>query len=532
MRFSRSDTISRLSSQEETFDFLVIGGGATGLGAALDAAARGHRVALIEQADFAKGTSSRSTKLVHGGVRYLKQGNIALVREALRERSLLHANAPHLVHDMTFVIPNYKWRDQALYAVGMKMYDGLAGRRNFGRSAILNAAETRALIPTVEPAGLVGGVSYHDGQFDDARLAVNLAQTAGKLGAAVANYVRAVGLVKEGGFVTGVEAEDVESGRQFVIRAKCVINATGVFVDALRRMDEPEAPPLVAVSQGIHLVLPREFLPGDTALMIPKTADGRVIFAIPWHGHVVAGTTDTPVSAASLEPRAMEEEKEFVMAHAAKYLSKAPSASDVRSIFCGLRPLVKNAGTAKTSELSRDQTILMSPSRLLTITGGKWTTYRRMAQDVINQAERAAGLEARACETAHFPIHGWTRQPDAQAHLQAYGSDASAIHDLIARNPALSQPLHPDLPFQEAEVLWHVRNEMARTVEDVLARRLRMLLLNARASKEAAPRVAAIMAGELQRDEKWISAQVAAYHRLADGYVFGHCRARSDGRQS
>lgn len=520
MRFNRSDTISRLSSQEEIFDILVIGGGATGLGAALDAAARGYRVALIEQADFAKGTSSRSTKLVHGGVRYLKQGNISLVREALRERSLLYANAPHLVNDMTFVIPNYTWRDQALYGVGMKMYDGLAGRQNFGRSAILSVARTRALIPTVESAGLVGGVSYHDGQFDDARLAVNLAQTAGELGAAVANYVRATGLVKEGGFVAGAEAEDVESGHQFVIRAKCVINATGVFVDALRKMDEPQAPPLVAVSQGIHLVLPRDFLPGDAALMIPKTADGRVLFAIPWHGHVVVGTTDTPVSAASLEPRALEEEKAFVLTHAAKYLTKGPSASDVRSIFCGLRPLVKHEGTSKTSELSRGYAILISPSRLMTVTGGKWTTYRRMAQDVINKAEHIAGLEMRACQTAHFPIHGWTRQVDAPTHWRVYGSDAPAIRDLIAQDPALSRPLHSDFPFQEAEVLWHIRHEMARTVEDVLARRLRLLLLHARASQEVAPRVAEMMAKELQRDDQWIAAQVAEYRHLAEGYVF------------
>ncbi len=520
MRFNRSDSIGLLSRPGEVFDFLIIGGGATGLGVALDAAARGHRVALIEQSDFAKGTSSRSTKLVHGGVRYLKQGNIALVHEALRERSLLCANAPHLARDMTFVIPNYKWRDQALYALGMKVYDGLAGRRNLGRSSTLSAVETRALIPTVQPTGLVGGVSYHDGQFDDARLAVNLAQTAGKLGAVVANYVRAVALVKERGFVTGVEAEDVESGRQFVIRAKCVINATGVFVDAVRRMDEPEASPLVTVSQGVHIVLPREFLPGDAALMIPKTDDGRVLFAIPWHGHVIVGTTDTPVSEATLEPRALEEEKEFVMTHAAKYLSKVPSASDVRSIFCGLRPLVKHAGASKTSQLSRSHTIQVSPSRLLTVTGGKWTTYRRMAQDVINRAERVAGLETRPCPTAHFPIHGWTRQLDTQAHLRVYGSDALAIRDLIAQNPALARPLHPDLPFQEAEALWHVRNEMARTVEDVLARRLRMLLLDARASKEAAPRVAAIMAGELQRDDQWISEQVAEYRNLADGYMW------------
>lgn len=518
----RSTAVDRLWGQEEPFDFLIVGGGATGLGAAVDAASRGYRVALIEQSDFAKGTSSRSTKLVHGGVRYLKQGNISLVKEALRERGLLYANAPHLVHNMMFVIPNYSWMDQAFYGVGMKVYDGLAGRLGLSPSRVFGVQRTRDLLPTVEHAGLVGGVSYHDGQFDDTRLAINLAQTAQQYGAVVANYVRAVGLIKEKGVVRGVEAKDVEGGREFCIRARCVINATGVFVDAMRQIDEPNLPKMVALSQGIHLVLPKEFLPGKAALMVPKTADGRVLFAVPWHDSVVVGTTDTPVTQHSLEPRPLDEEKEFVLSHAAKYLTKDPAPSDVKSVFCGLRPLVKSGSGTNTAALSRDHTISISSSQLLTVTGGKWTTYRRMAEDVINQAERVGGLPARPCQTAHLKIHGGAGGVTASetGHLAVYGSDGPSIKSTMTAEPVLAARLHPDLPFTEGEVVWHARHEMARTVEDILARRMRMLLLDAQASKQAAPKVAAILAKELGRDRTWEMAQVAEYENLANGYVF------------
>lgn len=519
MSFNRESALQSALNQDDVFDIAIIGGGATGLGTAVDAAARGYRVILIEQNDFAKGTSSRSTKLVHGGVRYLKQGNISLVLEAVKERGLLHLNAPHLVHSMAFVIPNYVWWDGPFYGIGMKVYDRMAGKLGLEPSRRLSKEETVAMLPTVEQEHLHGGVLYHDGQFDDARLALNLAQTATELGAVVLNYVRAEGLVKTEGLITGIEALDLESGRQFVVRTNCVVNATGVFVDTIRQQDDASTKPIVAVSQGIHLVLPKEFLPGNAALMIPKTADGRVLFAVPWHDHVVVGTTDTPVSNASLEPRPLEEELDFVMTHAAQYLSKDPTPADVRSIFAGLRPLVKHGDGANTAALSRDHTILVSESGLITITGGKWTTYRKMAQDVVDQAEIVAGIEGKPCPTTTLRIHGWTEESHAEEHLRVYGSDAKNIESLISTEPDLAERIHPALPHQRGEVVWQIRHEMARTIEDVLARRTRMLLLNARASMEAAPTVAALMARELGRDKDWENEQVQQYRALAQGYV-------------
>jgi glycerol-3-phosphate dehydrogenase len=516
----RNTSLDLLRSSSQPFDMLVVGGGATGLGAAVDAASRGHRVALIEQSDFAKGTSSRSTKLVHGGVRYLRQGNISLVLEALRERGRLARNAPHLVHDMAFVIPNYSWWEGPFYGIGMKVYDQLAGKLGLGPSRALSLAETIERIPTVETENLVGSVVYHDGQFDDARLAINLAETAVDLGAAAVNYCRCIGLIKEGDAVCGVRARDEESGEEFEVRAKAVINATGVFVDQLRRYDAPESKGLVAVSQGIHLVLPKEFLPGDAAIMVPKTADGRVLFAVPWRDCVVVGTTDTPVEQASLEPRALDEERDFVMEHARRYLAKDPTDSDVLSVFAGLRPLVKAGEGGSTAALSRDHTIIVAESGLITITGGKWTTYRKMAEDVIDQAEMVAGVDNRRCHTENLQVHGWTRTAIADRNLEPYGSDAARIAALIKEHPELGEKLHPALPYVRGEVVWHAREEMARTVDDVLARRTRALLLNAAASIEAAPTVAQILAKELGRDERWQREQTQTYTALARGYVF------------
>ena len=517
---NRSRTLDRLRAPDERFDLLVIGGGATGLGAAVDAAARGHRVALIEQADFAKGTSSRSTKLVHGGVRYLRQGNISLVLEALRERGRLARNAPHLVHDLAFVIPTYSWWEGPFYGVGMKVYDQLAGRLGLSPSRRLSREETIALIPTVETDRLVGGVAYHDGQFDDSRLAVNLAQTADDLGAAVLNYCAATGLLKERGTVAGIRARDIETGAEFEIRARAVINATGVFVDAIRTWDQGEGRDLVAVSQGIHLVLPKEFLPGEAAIMIPKTADGRVLFAVPWHERVVVGTTDTPRPGPALEPRSLPEERDFVMEHARRYLAHGPTDGDVLSVFAGLRPLVRSGEDGPTAALSRDHTIVVSESGLVTITGGKWTTYRKMAEDVVDHAEMVAGVENRRSPTETLQIHGWTRAAPAAKNLQPYGADAGAIDRLSQDEPGLAALLHPRLPYQQAEVVWHAREEMARTVEDVLARRTRALLLDARASIEAAPIVARLLARELGRNPEWEKAQARDYSVLARGYIY------------
>ncbi len=497
------------------FDIVIVGGGATGLGAAVDAASRGHSVLLVEQADFAKGTSSRSTKLVHGGVRYLKQGNISLVLEALRERGLLVRNAPHLVHSLPFVIPNYHWWEGPFYGIGMKVYDGLAGRLGLEPSRWLTREDVIELLPNIEPEGLNGGIIYHDGQFDDARLAVNLAQTASEKGAVMLNHTRCTGLIKEKGLLSGVKLRDEEGGLEFEVRAKVVINATGVFADEVRRLDEPDAPALLSPSQGIHFVLPREFLPGDTAIMIPKTDDGRVLFAVPWHGCVVVGTTDTPVESASLEPRALDEEIEFIFTQVSRYLTRDPGRDDVLSVFAGLRPLIK-AEAGSTAALSRDHHVGISDSGLITVAGGKWTTYRKMAEDVIDHAEMVGALEHRLCVTQNLEIHG-AAAPEA-GPLGVYGSDAAGIRALMAANPALAAPLHPALELVQAEVVWHVRHEMARTVEDVLSRRTRALLLNARASAEAAPVVAEILARELGRDAAWVAQQVKGYQALAAGY--------------
>mgnify|MGYP006269002769 CR=1 FL=1 len=519
---NRKQALERIADPSEKWDFVIVGGGATGLGAAVDAASRGFRPLLLEQHDFTKGTSSRSTKLVHGGVRYLKQGNISLVLEALKERGLLCSNAPHLAHDLAFVIPVYNWIDTPFYGIGLKVYDRMAGKLGLGHSKVLSVKETLERVPNVETDGLLNGVVYHDAQFDDSRLGINLAQTAVEQGATVANYVKVTGLVKNDGVVAGVRARDEETGTEFEVKAGAVINATGVFVDGVLRLDNPEAKPIVSPSQGIHLVLPKEFLPGTDAVMVPKTKDGRVLFAVPWHDSVVVGTTDTAVDEVSLEPRPLPDEIDFVFSHARHYLEKDPEPSDVRSIFAGLRPLIKSGDGSSTAALSRDHSILISGSGLITIAGGKWTTYRKMAQDVIDQAETVASFETRPCNTHHLQIHGWTKQrPRRFPHLSVYGSDARGIEDLAAENPALGEKIHEDLPYVGAEVVWAARHEMARSVEDVLARRTRSLLLGARQSVEAAPAVARLLAGELGRDEDWEKAQVAAYTGLAEGYYYG-----------
>jgi glycerol-3-phosphate dehydrogenase len=515
----RDKVLDRIENGDKSWDFLVIGGGATGLGVAVDASARGYRTLLVEQADFAKGTSSRSTKLVHGGVRYLKQGNISLVLEALRERGLLCENAPHLVHHLSFIVPIYSWWEGPFYGIGMKIYDRLAGKLGLSPSENLSREETLKRIPTLQPTGLVSGVSYYDGQFDDSRLAVNLAQTIFDLGGAAINYVQVTSLIKEDGLVAGAVVRDSETGVEHSIRAKAVINATGVFSDAVRKMDEPEAKNVIAASQGAHVVLPKSFLPGDTAIMVPHTPDGRVMFAVPWHDCVVVGTTDTAVDTIQLEPRPMDEEVGFILTNAAQYLSKQPNRSDALSVFAGLRPLVKVGDSKSTAAMSRDHTILISNSGLLTIAGGKWTTYRKMAQDAVDQAETMAGFEERRCTTEHLQSHGWTKQQITTPNLRVYGADAAAIKELAETEPGLAEKLHPDLPYIGAEVVWAVRQEMARTVEDVLARRTRALLLGARASIEAAPKVAQLMGRELGADEAWQRESAANFANVAQGYV-------------
>ncbi|GEP89715.1 glycerol-3-phosphate dehydrogenase/oxidase [Chitinophaga terrae (ex Kim and Jung 2007)] len=509
-------------SVSKSWDMIIIGGGATGLGVAMDAAKRGFKTVLLEQADFAKGTSSRSTKLVHGGVRYLAQGDVALVREALYERGLLLANAPHLAHNQQFVIPQYRWWDGPFYTIGLKIYDLLSGKLSLGKSMHIGKQEVLRRLPNIREKGLKGGIVYHDGQFDDARLAVNIAQTAAENGAVLLNYCKVKALQKTGGKVSGVIAEDLETGEQYQLQGKTVINATGVFVDEVLQMDNPSAPNMVRPSQGVHLVLDASFLNSSSAVMIPKTSDGRVLFAVPWHNKVLLGTTDTPLDQHSLEPVALEEEINFILNTAGAYLTRAPQRKDVLSVFAGLRPLAapqKNTGSTK--EISRSHKILVADSGLITITGGKWTTFRKMAEDVVDMAIKKGGLLPVNCTTRTLRIHGYQQKP-APAPFDVYGSDAAEIESYIVRNPAMGAKLHPALPYVKAQVIWAVQNEMAVTVEDVLARRLRALFLDAAAAIEMAPAVAALMATVNGKDAAWQQQQVEAFTKMAGHYLLNN----------
>jgi glycerol-3-phosphate dehydrogenase len=514
----RADLLQQLTD-ESAWDMIVIGGGATGLGTAVEAASRGYRTLLLEQGDFAQGTSSRSTKLIHGGVRYLQQGNLSLVLEALRERGLLIRNAPHLVHNLSFVVPLYDWWEGPFYGIGLKLYDLLAGKLGLGPSQLLSKEETLRQIPTVEPDGLRGGVMYHDGQFDDARLAISLALTLSDLGGVAINYLPATGIICDAGLVTGVTARDRETGREFTIKGRAVINAAGPFVDEVRRMVDTAAKVLITPSQGVHLVLDGSFLPGESAIMVPHTDDGRVLFAIPWHGRTIVGTTDTPLPAASLEPHPLPEEINFLLSHTARYLTRHPRRSDVLSVFAGIRPLVSTDAGGNTASLSRDHTLLVESSGLITIAGGKWTTYRKMGEDTVTAAAQIAGLEERPSVTGNLHLHGWQEGVTTDSPLQVYGSDAAALEEMFTENPAWREQLHPALPYLAGEVVWGVRHEAAQTVADILARRTRALLLDARAAIATASKIAVLMAQELGHDSTWQETQVAEFSALATGYL-------------
>jgi glycerol-3-phosphate dehydrogenase len=525
---NRQDMIQALEARgTQQWDFCIIGGGATGLGVAVDAASRGFSTLLLEQYDFAKGTSSRATKLVHGGVRYLQQGNVKLVTEALHERGILRRNAPHLVKDQSFVVPNYKWWEGPFYGIGLKVYDWMAGSLGLGPSRLLSREETLQLAPTLNAEGLRGGVLYYDGQFDDARLAIHLAQTSAHQGGILLNYCRVTGLLKDGEAtrITGVQFRDEWSGRPYEIRARTVVNATGVFTDSILKMDDPGSEPIIAPSQGVHIMLDKDFLPGEAAILVPHTDDGRVLFAVPWHDKIIIGTTDTPVNEINIEPRALPEEIDFILQQIGRYLKKVPTREDIRSVYAGLRPLVKS-NHKKTAELARDHLILVSETGLITITGGKWTTYRRMAEDTVNTAIAKAGLPDRPCRTATLPIHGSgitgpspASPVDFKAPLHYHGSDAPAIRALAGTIPAGGERLHPRLPYIQAEIIWAAREELCMTVDDALSRRTRALLLDAQAAIDCAPLVARLLAGELGRDQAWQHREVEAFRAIAANYL-------------
>jgi len=514
----REQILSKLSDNSEQWDFIIIGGGATGVGAAIDASSRGYKTLLVEQSDFGKGTSSRSTKLIHGGVRYLQQGNISLVLEALKERGLLCQNAPHLVHNLAFVVPNYDWWEGTFYGVGLKLYDMLAGKYGFGKSRLLSEEETLQRISTLETNGLRGGVIYYDGQFDDSRLLINMVQTADELGTDILNYIKVTSLLKNNDVVAGVIAIDVETGNEFKLKTKTVINATGVFTDSIRKMDDENVKSIVAPSRGTHIVLDKSFLPGDNAIMVPHTSDGRILFAIPWLNHVVVGTTDVEIDEPTLEPVAGEDEIDFLLTTASKYLVKNPSKEDILSIFSGIRPLVTKGDDESTASISREHTVLISRSGLITVAGGKWTTYRKMAEDTIDQAIEVAQLEHEPSVTENFPLHGYIKSKIVHDHLAHYGSDADEI-EVLSSQKSLNERLHHKFEIKAGEVVWCVRNEMARTVEDFLARRTRVLFLDAKAAIEMALAVAKLMAKELKKNRKWVKEQVESFNEVAKRYL-------------
>ena len=514
--------IAKIEEIQE-WDIIVVGGGASGLGTALDSASRGFKTILLESVDFAKGTSSRSTKLVHGGVRYLEQGNISLVREALKERGIMAKNAGHLVKNQSFVIPNYNWWGGYFYTIGLTIYDLLAGNLSLGRSKYISKKKTIELLPNIETKGLVSGVIYQDGQFDDSRLAVNIAQTAVENGACLLNYTKVVNLLKnDANKIIGVLAEDQESGKRYEIRGKVVINATGVFTNAIMKLNDTVYKKYIVPSQGIHLVLDKSFLPSDHALMIPKTSDGRVLFAVPWHDKIVVGTTDTLIKKQSLEPIALESEIEFVLETAQRFLTKKPTRADVLSVFAGLRPLAAPEKEGKsTKEFSRSHKIVTSETGLITITGGKWTTYRKIAEDIIDEAISVHHLEKKVCKTEHISIHGnkKTNSLDRENHLYIYGTDIPKIIELQNTQTELSEKLHPNYNYTMAEVAWAIRYEMARTVDDVLARRVRLLFLDARAAIASCEKVANLLAKELGHDEIWIRNQILEFNTIAQGFL-------------
>ena len=502
-----------------TWDIIIIGGGATGLGAAVDAASRGYKTLLIEQHDFAKGTSSRSTKLVHGGVRYLAQGNIKLVKEALRERGILSKNAPHVCHNLSFIIPSFHWWQKWYYGIGLKLYDALAGKLSLGKTRVLSKKTILQLLPSITSKNLTGGVLYHDGQFDDARLAINLASTAAKHGAAVINYCKVTSLVKTGKLVSGLVVQDVLSGKKYALESKAIINATGVFADTIMAMDDTKHHAIISPSQGVHIVVDDTFFTGHHAMMVPATDDGRVLFAVPWHGKVLLGTTDTPVKDITEEPIPLREEIDFIIQHANRYLNTNISHQNIKAIFAGLRPLIKIKGKKTTALLPRDHTVIVAESGMVTITGGKWTTYRTMAKHAVDKAAVAGKLKEQPCITATLKIQGYIQNADVTDPLFVYGSDAEKINQLMKEQPALQQKLHHALPYSKAKVVWATQHEMAMTVEDVLARRLRALFLDARAAIEAAPATATLMAATLNKTEEWSRQQVNDFAAVAANYL-------------
>ena len=515
----RSDGIEHLKSGD-TWDIIIIGGGATGLGCAIDAVSRGYKTLLVEQADFGNATSTRSTKLIHGGVRYLAQGNVSLVRESLAERGWLLKHVPHLVQPLPFLIPTFSWWETWYYRIGLGVYDLLAGNLRIHSAECFSKARALERVPYLKSDGLAGGVVYWDGQFDDARLCIQSAQTVWDHGGLALNYVKVSKLIKEDGDVVGTELVDKMTNESISVRGKTIIQATGIFSDTLRTEDAAGATPIIRASRGSHIVIDGEFLPRGTAVMVPKTSDGRLLFLVPWLGKVIVGTTDVPDDNICLEPRTSQEEIDFILENAAPYLTKPIERSDIRSVFSGLRPLVRDPKKqGNTSAISRNHVIEVSESKLITIAGGKWTTFRKMGQDAIDKAIEVGGLENKPSQSESLHLHGFSDNLSMiDPHYLSYGSDSEQLKAWTRENPLLAENIHGRLPYTWAEVLWAIRNEMAESVEDVLARRTRSLFLDSEAAVEAAPSVTAFMANELDRNEEWEKSSIESFNSMAESY--------------
>ncbi|STP12384.1 glycerol-3-phosphate dehydrogenase [Helicobacter mustelae] len=514
------DRMQEYNKLKETslWDVVIIGGGATGLGIALDSALRGYKTLLCEALDFAQGTSSRSTKLLHGGVRYLAQGEIGLVYEALHERDRVIRNAPHLCKKQAFVIPNTSFFDACFYTFGLKIYDFIAGAFGIGKTSYLSANKARSRLRGIKEHKISSGVCYYDGQFDDARLALNLAQSAAREGACVLNYARVESLLKnQDGEIEGVGIRLQDTQEILEVHSRCVINASGVFGDGINAMDHARGNSIMP-SQGIHLVFDKSFLPGNDALMIPKTPDGRVLFAIPWYDKVVVGTTDTLVNDICYEPSALDEEIAFILNTFGEYATKTPGRDDVLSVFAGLRPLVKQDQSASTKDISRKHKISLSPSKLITINGGKWTTYRRMAQDCLDFIIKHQLLPKSPCKTQDYKIYGYKEDGDPADRLHMYGDKAEEIYRLEEQDPRLKKPIHKDYSYTFAQIFWALEHEMAQHLDDVLARRIRLLFLDARAARACAKDVAHFMAEHLAWSQSRLESEIESFMKLSERY--------------
>jgi glycerol-3-phosphate dehydrogenase len=514
----RSDLLNKIKDTKQ-FDVVIIGGGAVGLGAGLDASSRELKTLVIEKYDFAKGTSSRSTKLLHGGVRYLAQLHFNLVKDSLREKERLYNNAPHLTKDCEFIIPCYKYFDMLFYRAGLFLYDVLAGFPKGHTSGFLSKAALIKKYPNIKQQGLVGGIVYHDGIFDDARLALSLSRSIIALKSFAINYCEAIDFIKENGKIVGVVVKDRLSGEEFTVSSSCVLNATGIFSDEIRNIDQPNSPAIVQQAQGVHIVVDKKHFNSAESLLIPKTDDGRVLFTVPWHGEVLVGTTDTKVEESKIEPVAFKEEINFIIGNINKYLEKPITEKDILSIYAGIRPLIKQ-DSSNTSAISREEKMVLSQSNLVSVIGGKWTSYRRMSEKVVDFLIANKLVKAGKSNTANLQLHGFLKREYVEIlddHIRQYGSDLKILKTLEGNE----EKIHPKMPFTKAQVLYALRYEQAQTVDDVLARRTRALFLNAKYAKEAAQTVAEIMAKELGKNQAWIKEQVAYFEDVAKNYIVG-----------